>query len=76
MWMTADRFGYDAVFRCKRAPLKVGRPVRPSVAPSRLFIFGDNDVLLSTAWPVLALVLADMAVFMSNFPDFDEDQIS
>ena len=38
----------------------VSGSVRPSVhrsvGPLRLFIFGDIDVLLSTAWPVLALV--------------------
>ena len=30
--------------------------VRPSGRPLRLFVFGDIDVLISTAWPVLALV--------------------
>ena len=44
--------------------LSVRPSVRPSIAPSirhsvgplRRFIFGGIDVLLSTAWPVLALV--------------------
>ena len=31
--------------------------VRLSVPPLRLFIFGDIDMLISTAWPVLALVI-------------------
>ena len=34
--------------------------VRRSVGPLRLFIFGDIDALLSTAWPVLALVDSDI----------------
>ena len=58
--------------------LSIGR----SVGPLRLLIFGGFGVLRSTAWPVLTLVflfmvyIADMAILMSNFEDFDKDQIS
>ena len=41
-----------------RISTSISGSVRPSVClPLRLFIFGDIDVLFSTVWPVLALVL-------------------
>ena len=37
----------------------------PSIRPLRLFIFGDIDVLISTAWPVLAPVVYEMNASIS-----------
>ena len=53
----------------KKHLYKCIRPsVRPSVCPLRLFIFGGIKMLLSTAWPVLALVVYEMnASFSYNF---------
>ena len=47
---------------------KEGKSVLLSVGPLRLFIFGGIKMLLSTAWPVLALVVYEMnASFSYNF---------
>ena len=40
-------------------------PVRPSVGPLHLFNFGGVDVLISTAWPVLALVILLPFLFLA-----------
>ena len=41
---------------CGTVRPSVDPSVDPSVSPLRLFIFGGIDELISTAWPVLALV--------------------
>ena len=40
--------------------MQISTSISGSVRPLRLFIFGDIDVLISTAWPVLALVYLGM----------------
>ena len=45
-----------------------GLCVRPSVCPLRLLIFGGIDVLLSTAWTVLALVSIEGRVKNQSLP--------
>ena len=48
---------------CKIVETNIDLPARPSdrhfVGPFRLSIFGSIDVLLDTAWPVLALVFQE-----------------
>ena len=45
--------------------------VHPSVRPYRLFIFGNIDMLISTAWPELALVGLSVVPFDFSQPMFE-----